>query len=137
MAECLFFTKVSCYNTLMSKTALLVGDSVAVREYVQGLASAGLRVETRENFNQALADIGSIQPDVIGIILPNYFETVTRFVESLRGMASFARVPLVYIGGMIEGADDAILRQYGVKTLTLGPVQTSEIVRFIARQVSY
>jgi hypothetical protein len=120
----------------MSKTALLIGSSVTVREYKDQLISAGLRVETRENFNQALADIHAIRPDIIGIILPNYFETVTRFVEDIRRISAYNTVPLVYVGGMIEGADDAILRQYGVKTLTLGPVQTSEIARFIVRQLS-
>lgn len=120
----------------MAKTVLLIGNSVTIREYAQQLARAGLRVETRGDFNQALLDIGSIQPDVIGIILPNYFEAVTRFVENIKNMPRLADVPLVYVGGMIEGADDAILRQYGVKTLTLGPVQTSEITRFIIKQLS-
>lgn len=120
----------------MSKTALLIGNSVTVREYAERLAHAGLRVETREDFNGVLAEIGSIQPDVVGIILPNYFETVTRFVQNLKNMPDYAHVPLVYVGGMIEGADNAILRQYGVKTLTLGPVQTSEIARFIIKQLS-
>lgn len=120
----------------MSQTALLIGGSVTVREYADQLARGGLRVETREDFNKALADIGSIHPDVIAIILPNYFESVTRFVQDLRNISAFNRVPLIYVGGMIEGADDAILRQYGVKTLTLGPVQTSEIARFIIQQLA-
>jgi hypothetical protein len=120
----------------MSKTALLIGGSVIVREYADQLTHAGLRVETREDFNKVLTDMASIHPDIIGIILPNYFETVTRFVENLRNMSAYNTVPIVYVGGMIEGADDAILRRYGVKTLTLGPVQTSEIARFIVRQLS-
>lgn len=120
----------------MSKTALLIGGSVTVREYAEQLTHAGVRVETRENFNTALTDISSIHPDVVGIILPNYFETVTKFVQNLRNVSGYGNIPIVYVGGMIEGADDAILRQYGVKTLTLGPVQTSEIARFIVRQMS-
>lgn len=120
----------------MPKTVLLIGGSVTVREYADQLSRAGLRVETREDFNKALADIGSIHPDIIGIILPNYFESVTKFVKNIRNMSAYNTVPFVYVGGMIEGADDAILRQYGVKTLTLGPVQTSEIARFIVRQLS-
>lgn len=120
----------------MSKTALLIGGSITVREYADQLAHAGLHVETREDFNKALADIQMIRPDIIGIILPNYFESVTKFVQNLRNMSAYNHVPLVYVGGMIEGADDAILRQYGVKTLTLGPVQTSEIARFIIKQLS-
>lgn len=120
----------------MSKTVLLIGGSVTVREYADQLARAGVHIETRENFNKALADMASIRPNVIGIILPNYFETVTQFVENLRNMSAYGNVPIVYVGGMIEGADDAILHKYGVKTLTLGPVQTSEIARFILRQIS-
>lgn len=120
----------------MSKTALLIGSSVTIREYADQLSHAGIHVETREDFNRALTDIGTIRPDAIGIILPNYFETVTRFVETLRNMSAFNAVPIIYVGGMIEGADDSILRQYGVKTLTLGPVQTSEIARFIIRQMT-
>lgn len=119
----------------MSKIALLIGNSVTVREYAAELIHAGVHVETREDFNKALADIGTIRPNVIGIILPNYFETVTKFVQNLRNLSAYNNIPLIYVGGMIEGADDAILRKYGVKTLTLGPVQTSEIARFIVRQI--
>ncbi|MBI2120499.1 MAG: hypothetical protein HYT94_02655 [Parcubacteria group bacterium] len=120
----------------MTKTALLIGTSHTIREYAKPVADNGVHVETRENFDQALADIGTINPDIIGIILPNYFEAVTRFVKNVRALSSYKTIPMVYVGGMIEGADDAILRRYGVKTLTLGPVQTSEIARFILHQLS-
>lgn len=120
----------------MSQTALLIGSSVVVRPYAEQIAHQGLNIATRESFDQALGEISSIRPDIIAIILPDYVETVTNFVQTLRRIPIFRNTPIVCISGMIEGADQTLLHQYNVKTLTLGPVQTDEMARFIVRQLS-
>jgi hypothetical protein len=99
------------------------------------LATLGVQVSTYGNFREALGGIRETHPGVIAIILSNYDGEISSFVEAVRAQPESRSTPIVYIGGPVEGGGQTLLRSKGVKTLTLGPVQTDEMARFIAKQI--
>jgi hypothetical protein len=117
------------------KKALLIGGSMHTREYALALAHLGVQVTTCSDLQEAMQGIRSVHPGVITIILPNYYDEVSAFVAGIRSMPDSRSTPIIYIGGPIEGGNQTTLRAHGVKTLTLGPVQTDEMARFIEKQI--
>lgn len=119
------------------KRLLLVGDNLKVKEFAAGLGAAGAEVVLVPEINQALAWVKSIKipPDGVVFILPVYWESVADFVAAVRNEPRLARLPLIYLGDFIEASDQIILKRAGVHTLTLGPVPTSEAVRYILQTV--
>jgi len=117
------------------KTILILGNASRAREYADLLRAGGARVVASESVENGLSEILAVRPDAVAIILPQYFSSATALVEAVRRHEDINKTPIVYVGGMIEGADMSILQRYGVKTMTLGPVTPSEIVRFILKMV--
>ena len=81
--------------------------------------------------DQAMAAMEKEHPAAIVFMLPRYWDDVTRFVQELRKKEDFAEIPVLYVGSLIEGEDQRVLLQHGVKTLTLGPLPPEEVVRYI------
>ena len=79
----------------------------------------------------ALAAAEKEHPDAIVFMLPRYWNDVTQFVQDLRKIQEFEDIPVLYVGSLIEGEDQRVLHQYGVKTLTLGPLPPEEVARYI------
>ena len=118
------------------KKILLVGDSLKVKEFQNELLREGVGVTLIPDPKRALAFLTeSERPDGIVFIIPVYWESVSEFVEKIKGNQRLATVPLIYLGDFIESSDQIILKSQGVYTLTLGPVPTPEAVRFILSKI--
>jgi hypothetical protein len=121
----------------MSKSALVVGTPMYTREYGTALSHLGVQVTTSGGLREAEGILQSGRHfGAIAVILPNYYDEITSFVKNARGVSNSRSTPIIYIGGPIEGGNQTALRSLGVKTLTLGPVQTDEMARFIERQIA-
>ena len=120
----------------MSKQVLIVGASREVRPFQNLLQKEGLGVSVIENLNLAFEEAKKMHPQAILFILPVYWEPITDFVKKIKAEEGFSEVPIIYLGSLIEGEDQIILQQHGVITLTLGPVPTEEIVRYIVNLIS-
>jgi two-component SAPR family response regulator len=117
------------------KKIMLVGSPGKIKEYSGMLTAEGAQVITTDSFDRALQNMPNIRPDGIFIILPQYWEKASVFVEQVRRLQGFSRTPIVYLGGLLEGVDQAILHKYNVRTITLGPVTPNETVRLLMQQV--
>jgi len=89
-----------------------------------------------DNLNSANKYMEKNMPDAVIFILPNYWEDVTTFLKTIRGMKGGGDVQLIYIGDVIEGSEHTILQEQGVDTLTLGPVPHDELARYIAKSIN-
>ena len=113
------------------KHILLVGDQHTLDPFLGPLADASAKVTRVERVSEALDTVVTVKPDVIVFILPRYWDDITAFVDKLRAIKGFGETPILYVGSLIEGEDQRILRQKGVHTLTLGPLMPPEVVRYI------
>ena len=116
---------------MYSKNILLIGGSTLAKEFSAGLQNAGAMVATATDNKQAFAMSESFRPDAMVLVMPVYSESAAEFVTSIRSHKAFATIPIIYLGNFIESSDNIILQRLGVRTLTLGPVPTTEAVRFI------
>lgn len=110
---------------------LMVSNIANSKQFVPLLEKEGISVTVIENFADALRWAKEAHPGMIVFILPVYWENITKFVEEIRAVEGFSETPIVYIGNLIEGEDQRILKRHNVKTLALGPVPIEEMVRFI------
>ncbi|MDO8407857.1 MAG: hypothetical protein Q7S95_01295 [bacterium] len=117
------------------KTLLLVGDNARLKEFAAAFAATGTATESATDNHAALAYLKSAQilPDGVAFIVPVYWESVGDFVKAVRSDPVLEGLPIVYLGDFIEAADQVMLKRAGVHTLTLGPVPTSEAVRYILK----
>lgn len=118
------------------RQVLIVGADREVRPFANLLQKEGVFVSVIENLNAAFLEAKKIRPQVILFILPVYWEPITDFVKKIKSEAGLSDVQLVYLGSVVEGADQAVLQQHGVTVLTLGPVPPEEIVRYIVNLIS-
>lgn len=118
---------------MKQKRILLIGDPHLLEKFISLLKKNGIAVTQAPTPKQVmeLILIEEIEPDAIAFILPRYWYDITLFVDDLRKKSQFAETPILYVGSLIEGEDQRILQQKGVKTLTLGPLPPEEIVRYI------
>lgn len=116
---------------MYGKTILLIGNNNLAKEFQAAFQGAGLTVVYASNNKQALAMSDNFRPDGIVFVMPVYSESAGEFVASIRSHKAFSSVPIIYLGDFIESSDSIILQRQGVHTLTLGPVPTSEAVRYI------
>ena len=110
---------------------VLVGDAHTLDPFLGPLADAGVLVTQVERVNKVMETVEQTQPDAIVFILPRYWDDITLFVDALRSKKEFVEIPILYVGSLIEGEDQRILRMKGVHTLTLGPLMPAEVVRYI------
>lgn len=110
---------------------LLVGESSEISVFASLLRNEGLIVTTISQVRDALEVVKKIEPDAIVFVLPRYWDAITDFVDLLRADKKFEDTVVIYAGSLIEGEDQHILHQKGVKTVTLGPLPPTEVVRFI------
>lgn len=120
-------------------TLLLVGGQTELKRFIGLFREAGFSILTAERIAEALSVTKKIRVQGIIFIIPVYWEPITRFVEQVRQMKGYSddEVPIFYLGKLIEGEDQKILQRYGVKTVTLGPVPESELVRYIISQIKF
>lgn len=110
---------------------LLVGDPHALENFSLSLTRAGVAVTSVEKVSAVMAAAEKIKPNAIVFILPRYWDDITLFVDDLRKNEEFTETPILYVGSLIDGEDQRVLQQKGVKTLTLGPLPPQEVVRYI------
>ena len=110
---------------------LLVGDTHTLDPFLGPLENAGVLVTIVQQVKKVLETVVEAKPDAIVFVLPRYWDDITLFVDALREKKEFKNTPLLYVGSLIEGEDQRILRQKGVHTLTLGPLMPAEVVRYI------
>lgn len=115
----------------LRKHIVLVGDRHTLDPFLGPLAHAGTLVTQVERVNKVLETVEEVRPDAIVFILPRYWDDITLFVDQLRAKKGFAETPILYVGSLIEGEDQRVLRMKGVHTLTLGPLVPAEVVRYI------
>jgi DNA-binding response OmpR family regulator len=113
------------------KHIVLVGDLHTVEPFILHLTREGVDVVHIENIRHVLEKVVEVKPDAIVFILPRYWDDITIFVDNLRAKEDFVETPILYVGSLIEGEDQRVLHQKGVKTLTLGPLMPQEVVRYI------
>lgn len=112
------------------KKLLLIGDTGKVKE-LGGLLQSAASVTIVPNAKMGLISAKADPPDAIVFIIPVYWENLLPFVEAVRQSPALKFKPIIYVGDFIEGVDQTMLKQHGVHTITLGPVPTPEIVRYI------
>ena len=113
------------------KKIILVGDSHTLDQFLGPLAHAGVAVTHVERVSKVLELAEQNRPDAIVFVLPRYWNDITLFVDALRKKKEIAETPILYVGSLIEGEDQRVLRAKGVHTLTLGPLMPQEVVRYI------
>lgn len=109
---------------------LLIGDTVKVREFEAALASEAA-VTVVPTIAGALLTGPRLVPDAFVFIVPVYWENLLPFIETIKKDKNLRSKPIIYVGDFIEGVDQTMLKQHGVHTITLGPVPTQEIARYI------
>ena len=114
-----------------SKHILIVGGSELVGQFVSLLGRYDISAVKVGEVHHAMKALEKEQVDAIVFILPRYWDDVTRFVQELRTKKAYTDTPVLYVGSLVEGEDQRVLHQYGVKTLTLGPLPPEEVVRYI------
>ena len=119
-----------------TKKILLVGDSVKVREFERVLSKSGVLILTVPNAKRALDVARKEKPDGIVFIVPTYWESVEEFIKELRQDKELAHTPIIYLGDLIEASEQLVLKRQGVHTMTLGPVPTEEVARFILHTIA-
>ena len=117
----------------ISKDILFVSTPSHAHPFMGPLKDSGFNVIIKENFDAAFAEAQKLKPAIIVFYLPQYWQNITEFVKKLRAIPEFETTPMVYIGGMIEGQDQEVIRSLGVKTLTKGPLPELEMVRFMVK----
>jgi len=118
------------------KKILAVGKGADLSEFIVAFKKAGIEVTKEENIKTALIVAKEVKPDAILFVLPQYWTEITGFVEKIREIKGFERTPIIYVGSMIEGNDQQILKERGVHTLTMGPVPVKEMARYVIEQMS-
>ena len=113
------------------KHIVLVGDTHTLDPFLGPLADAGAVVTQVKQVNKVLDTVMEVKPYAIVFLLPRYWDDITLFVDALRAKKGFAEIPILYVGSLIEGEDQRVLRMKGVHTLTLGPLLPQEVVRYI------
>jgi DNA-binding response OmpR family regulator len=119
------------------KKALVIGDSSNVRPFLPAFKNFNVEVKVLSDVRLAIDLSKEFKPHAIVFITPLYWENVLDFVKEIREVEGFSETLIVYIGSLVEGGDQIILRENGVKTFTLGPVPHPEMVRFIVDQMPY
>ena len=119
-----------------NKKILAVGKGTDLYEFIKAFKAAGIEVVREERISTALTTAKEFKPDTILFVLPRYWTEITGFVEKIRDMEGFERTPIIYIGAMIEGTDQQVLKERGVVTMTLGPVPVKEMARHVIDEMS-
>jgi hypothetical protein len=114
----------------MAKKILLIGDTPKVKEFAAVLQNSA-SVMLAENLKTGLLTAKAMIPDAIVFIVPVYWENLLPFIEEVKKEASLRLKPIIYVGDFIEATDQTVLKRAGVHTITLGPVPTQEVARFI------
>jgi two-component system alkaline phosphatase synthesis response regulator PhoP len=87
-------------------TVLVVDDEADVREFLASvLEDAGMRVETADNGNTALAMIRSRPPDLISADLVMPGKSGIRLIHELRKNPAWARIPVLIVTGHARDRD--------------------------------
>lgn len=110
---------------------VLVGDQHTLDPFLGPLAHAGVLITQVERVQKVLETVERVKPNAIVFVLPRYWDDITLFVDELRTKKEFSEIPILYVGSLIEGEDQRVLRMKGVHTLTLGPLMPAEVVRYI------
>lgn len=113
-----------------TKKLLLIGDTAKVKEFAAVLSTSAY-VTVVPDIKSGLATARQLIPDAIVFIVPVYWENLLPFIEEIRKEPTLKLKPIIYAGDFIEGTDQIMLKREGVHTITLGPVPTQEIARFI------
>ncbi|MBI2023425.1 hypothetical protein HYT01_02590 [Candidatus Giovannonibacteria bacterium] len=115
----------------LQKNILVIGTHRDIGEFDSILRKEGFKVDVTESFEEAFKIAKETSPEAIIFMLPVYWQSITDFVK--KAGTSLPKTEFIYIGSLIEGGDQAVLQQFGVKTFTLGPVPKEEIVRYITK----
>lgn len=118
------------------KKILAVGKGTDLRGFVEAFENAGIDVVAKDNFRTALSVAQEVNPDAVLFVLPRYWSKITEFVEEFRKIEEFEKTPIVYVGSMIQGVDQQILKEKGVHTLTMGPVPVKEMARYVMEELN-
>ena len=116
---------------------LIVGDTADVMRFKFLLEEEGVGIWSADKFHKALEIALQDHPDAIMFVLPRYWEDVTEFIKKIRSHTELAETIIFYLGSLIEGEDQILLHRWGVKTLTLGPVPDTEVVRYVMRLLKH
>jgi len=119
-----------------SKKILTVGRGADFLDFLKIFKAEGLTVIRAESIKEAYVLAQEEKPDGFLFILPRFWTELSDFVEKIRKVEGFEHTPIVYVGGLIEGNDQAVLKSAGVSTFTLGPVPTKEMARFVIDEMS-
>lgn len=114
---------------------LLISDSDLATSFGRIFSKNGIKVTRVLKESEVFEIAKKTLPDAIMFALPVYWSSVTDFLESIRGYEILERIPVIYLGNVLEGQDQIILKRYGVHTMTLGPVPKEEVVRYILRNI--
>ena len=116
---------------MLQKHILLVGDTHILEPFLGPLRAEGIAITVIPQVRSVLEKTKLLHPTAIVFVLPRYWDDITVFVDEIRKDAEFEQTPILYVGSLIEGEDQHILQQKGVKTLTLGPLPPQEVVRYL------
>ena len=115
----------------LQKRVILIGNYHALAEIAVLLQKDSFKGDVIERFDEALASARKDPPKAVIFILPTYWQNVTDFVEKIGN--ELPHTEFIYVGSLVEGADQAVLQAHNVKTFTLGPVPKEELARFITK----
>ena len=119
----------------MRKKILVFGNTSNVLPLAPYFKEKNIETVVVNKFNLADEAIKGEIFDGIVFLLPQYWQDVSKFIIVARKTPGYELIPILYIGSLIEGGEQGILHQQGVKTLTLGPVPEAEVVRYIAKEL--
>ncbi len=115
----------------LQRRIVLIGNYHDLSDIAVLLRKESFQVDIIERFDVALEDVRKNPPKAIIFVLPTYWLSITDFVQKVG--KELPHTEFIYVGSLVEGADQAVLQSYNVKTFTLGPVPKEELARFIAK----
>ncbi|MDO8523420.1 MAG: hypothetical protein Q7S12_04040 [bacterium] len=116
----------------LQKRVILIGNYHELSAIAVLLQKESFLVEIIERFDVALlAAKKPPAPKAIIFVLPTYWQDITGFVKAIG--SSLPGTKFIYVGSLVEGADQAVLQAHNVLTFTLGPVPKEELARFITK----
>lgn len=115
----------------MKKKLLFVAKITDTKTFTPIFERQGVEVHQIEDFKEALQHALEWKPGLIVFLVPVYWESIIDFIKSVREDPEMERAGIIYIGRMIEGAELKLLKEYGVKTMAMGPVPEEEMARFM------
>lgn len=110
---------------------MLIGNYHELAAIADLLRKESFLVDIVERFDEALIAARKNPPKAVIFVLPTYWQSVTDFVEKIG--KELPHTEFIYVGSLVEGADQAVLQAHNVKTFTLGPVPKEELARFITK----